>query len=133
MVEGRGRFGCQGPFFGAGVNDYFVSGGFLLSLRMCKRGFNDLLKVKPSSVLIICGCISSSTASLMCRSMYPVFTARSSVSCSFISWNWPMLCSATADLSVCASLMCLLYSFILTWMVYRSVQCTFCRIHMGCQ
>ena len=108
--------GGQGPFFGEGVNDYVVSDGFLLSLSMCKRGFHDLLRVRPSSVLMLCGCISSSMASLNSRSMYPVFAARSFVSCSFISCSWLMLCSATADLSVCASLMCLLCSLILTWM-----------------
>ena len=34
--------------------------------------------------------------------MYPVFE-ESFVSCSLIIWSWLMLCSATADLSVCAS------------------------------
>ena len=87
VVEGRSRFGCQGPFFGVGVNDYVVSHGFLLSLSMCKRGFHDLLGVRPSSLLMLCGCISSSMASLISRSMYPVFTARNFVSCSFIAWE----------------------------------------------
>ena len=35
--EGRGRFGCQGPFFGACVNDCAVSDGFLLSLFKERR------------------------------------------------------------------------------------------------
>ena len=39
-------------FHGAGVNDYIVSDGFLLSLSMCKRGFHDLLRVRPSSLLM---------------------------------------------------------------------------------
>ena len=43
MVDGRGRFGCQRQYFGAGVNDYVFSDGFLLSSSMCKRGFHDLL------------------------------------------------------------------------------------------
>ena len=78
VVEGRGRS------LGAGVNDCLVSDGFLLSLSMCKRGFHDLLKVRPSSLLMLCGCISSSVASLMSLSRDPVFAARSFVSCSFI-------------------------------------------------
>ena len=101
VVEDRGRF------LGAGVNEYIVPVGFLLSLSMCKRGFHDFLRVRPSSLLMLCGCISSSMASLMSHSMYPVFAARSFVSCSFISCSWLMLRSATVDLSVCASLMCL--------------------------
>ena len=72
--------------------------------------------VRPSSLLMSCGCISSSMASLISRSMYPVFAVRSFVSCSFISCSWLMVCTAAADLSVCASLMCPLCSFILTWM-----------------
>jgi hypothetical protein len=32
-----------------------------------------LLKVSPSSLFMLCGCISSSTASLMSWSIYPVF------------------------------------------------------------
>jgi hypothetical protein len=42
--------------------------------------------------------------------MYPVLAERSSVSCSLIMWSWLILCSATADLSVCASHICLLCS-----------------------
>ena len=53
VVEVRGRFGCQGPFYLSGVNDYLFSDGFLLSLRMCKRGFHDLLRVRTSSVLML--------------------------------------------------------------------------------
>ena len=44
--------GGQGPFFGAGVNDYLVPDSFLLSLSVCKRGFHDLLRVRPSSLLM---------------------------------------------------------------------------------
>ena len=40
VVEGRGRFGCQGPFSRSGVNDYLGSDGFLLSLSMCKFIFD---------------------------------------------------------------------------------------------
>ena len=76
VVEGRSRF------LPAGVNDYIVSDGFLLSLSMCKRGFHDLLTVRPSSVLMLFACIFSSVASLMSQSMYPVFAARGFVSCS---------------------------------------------------
>ena len=46
--------------------------------------------------------------------MYSVSTERSFVSCCFIIYSWLMLCSTTADLSVCASLMCLSGSLIVT-------------------
>ena len=46
---------------------------YTLSLKSRRRGFQALLKVRPSSLLMLCGCISSSIASLMSRSMYPVF------------------------------------------------------------
>jgi hypothetical protein len=42
-----------------GQNDC-VTGGCLLSVSLCRRGFQDLLKVRPSSLFILCGCISSS-------------------------------------------------------------------------
>jgi hypothetical protein len=38
----------------AGQN-YCVVGGCLLSLSLCRRGFQDLLKVRPSSLFILCG------------------------------------------------------------------------------
>ena len=97
-MECRGRFGCQGPFFRAGVNDCVVSDSFLLSLSMRKRGFNDLLKARLSSLLMLCGCISSSMASVMSRSIYPVFAwtdtlvgVASAIKCS-ISCNVPLIC-----------------------------------------
>ena len=40
-------------FHGAGVNDYLVSDVILLSLSMNKRVFHDLLKVRPSSLLML--------------------------------------------------------------------------------
>ena len=52
VVEGRGLLAVRGSFLGAGVNDYIVSDGFLLSLSMCKRGIHDLLRVRPSSLLM---------------------------------------------------------------------------------
>jgi hypothetical protein len=69
----------------AGQN-YCVLGGCLLSLSLCKRSFQDLLKVRPSSLFILCGCISSSIAPLMSRSMYPGLAERSFVSCNLIMW-----------------------------------------------
>jgi len=36
--------------------NYCVIGGCLLSLSLCIRGFQDLLKVRPSSLFILCGC-----------------------------------------------------------------------------
>jgi len=35
-----------------------------LFLRMCNRGFQDLLRVRPSSLFMLNGCISISMASL---------------------------------------------------------------------
>ena len=93
-----------------------VIGSCLLSLRLCRRGFQDLLKVRPSSLLMSYGCTSSSIASLMSQSMYPVLAERCFVSCSLIMCSWFMLCSATADLLGCASLIFLLCSSIRSWM-----------------
>ena len=80
-------------------SNYCVVGGCLLSLSLCRSGFQELLRGRPSSLLMLCGCISISIASLMSRSMYLVFAERSFVSCSLMMWSWLMLCSATADLS----------------------------------
>jgi len=77
-VEQNGWY--QGGHGMTGQN-YCVVDGCLLSLSLCRRGFQDLLKVRTSSLFILCGCISSSTASLMSRSMYPVLAERSLVSC----------------------------------------------------
>jgi hypothetical protein len=52
----------------------------------------------------------------MSRSMYPLLVERSFVSCSLIMWSWLTLCSATADLSCCASLIRLLCFLIWVWM-----------------
>jgi hypothetical protein len=107
-----GMWKCVRVGHGMASQSYCVVGGCLLSLSLCRRGFQDLLKVRPSSLLILCECISRSTASLMSQSMYPVLAERSFVSCSLMMWSWLMLCSATADLSGCASLICLLCSLI---------------------
>jgi hypothetical protein len=40
--------------------NYCVIGGCLLSFSLCRRGFQDLLKVRPSYLFIFCECISSS-------------------------------------------------------------------------
>jgi len=60
-------------------------------LSLCRMGFRDLLKVRPPSLLMLCGYISSSVASLLSRYMYPVLAERSFVSCSLIMWSWLML------------------------------------------
>jgi len=74
------------------------------------------LRVKVGiSLFALCGYISSSVGSQMSRSLYPVIAERSFVSCNLIIWSWLMLCSANADLSVCASRVCLLCSLILIW------------------
>ena len=100
---------------GWGKSNYCVSGGCLLSVSVCRRGIQDLLKGMPSSLFMLCGYISSSMASLMSRSTYPVLAVRSFVSCSLIIWTWLMVCPATADLSVCASRICLLCSLTPIW------------------
>jgi hypothetical protein len=74
-----------------------------------------LLKVRPSSLFIVCWCISCSIASLMSRSMYPVLAERSFVSCNLIMWSRLMLRSAAADLSSYASIIYLLCSLIRSW------------------
>jgi hypothetical protein len=94
----------------AGQN-YCIVDGCLLSLSLCRRGFQDLLKVRPSSLFILCGGISSSIASLMSRYMYPVLAERSFVSYSLIMCSWLMLCSVTADLPSCA----VLYVYCALW------------------
>jgi hypothetical protein len=86
-------------------------------LSLFRRGFQDLLNVSPSSPFMVCGCTSSSMDSLTGRSMYPGFAESS-----LIIWSWLMLCSATVDISVCASLVCLLCSLTLIWRDYRFVQ-----------
>jgi hypothetical protein len=48
--------------------------------------------------------------------MYPGLAERSFVSCSLIMLSWLILCSATADLSGCASLICILCYLIRSWM-----------------
>jgi hypothetical protein len=85
-----------------------------LSLSMHRRGFQNLLKV-GTSLFTLCGYLSSSMAPLMSRSLYPVSAERCFVSCNLIIWSWLMLCSANADLSVCASRVYLLCSMILIW------------------
>jgi hypothetical protein len=72
-------------------SNYCVLDGCLLSLSLCRRGFQDLLKVRPSSLLMLCGRIASAMASLMSRSMYVVLAERSFVSCSLIMWSWLIL------------------------------------------
>jgi len=72
-MEARGWCGQEiwllsGWSIGWQRSDYCVIGGCLLSLTLCRRGFQDLLKIRPSSLLMLCGCISSSVASLMSRS-----------------------------------------------------------------
>jgi len=73
------------------------------------RGVQDLFKISPSFLFMLCARISCSMASLMSQSLYLVFAERSFVSCSLIIWSWLMLCSATADFSVYASCVCLLW------------------------
>ena len=45
--HGRARKGNHGI-------DQYVSGGCLPTLSMCRRGFQDLLKVRPSSLFMLC-------------------------------------------------------------------------------
>ena len=43
----------------------------LFFLSLCSNGFQDLLRLNPPSLLMLFGCISSSMASMMRRSMWP--------------------------------------------------------------
>ena len=61
--------------------------GLSPSSSLCRMGFQDLLKISPSSLFKLCGCISRSMASLMNRSLYLVSAERSNVSCSLIIWS----------------------------------------------
>ena len=97
-----------------GRDQTIVLGSSFLSLSMRRRGFNDVLKV-GTSLFTLCGYISSPMAPLMSRSLYSVSAERCFVSCNLIIWSSLMLCFANADLSVCASRVCLLYSVILIW------------------
>jgi hypothetical protein len=62
-------------------------------------GFHELLNVNPSSLLILFVWSSSSMASLIRRSWYPVFWANTFVSWDLILRSKFMLCCAIADLS----------------------------------
>jgi hypothetical protein len=42
-----------------------VFSGCLLFLSLCSSGFQDLLRLKPPSLLMLLGCIAISMASLM--------------------------------------------------------------------
>jgi len=61
-----------------------ILGGRLLILSLCSSGFQNLLRLNPPSLLMLFGCISISMASLMRRSMYPVFVESSLVSCNLM-------------------------------------------------
>ena len=70
-----------------GSNLNYCVSGLSPSLSRCRRGFQDLLKICPSSPFKLSGCISRSMASLMSRSLYLVSAERSTVSCSLIIWS----------------------------------------------
>jgi len=62
---GRGQvYKCE-----CGWDHCGVIGGCLLFLSLCSSGFQDLLMLKPPSLLMLLGCICISMASLMRRSM----------------------------------------------------------------
>jgi hypothetical protein len=79
----------MGKYGGGGIRDAYQVAVRLLcvewlarfSLSVCRRGFQVLLRIRPSSLFILFGCISISMASLMSRSLYLVFAVRSLVSC----------------------------------------------------
>ena len=54
---------CQGEAWNGRSQNYCVLGGCLLSLSLCRRGFQDLLKVRPSSLLLL-------SAGRMARSVF---------------------------------------------------------------
>jgi hypothetical protein len=63
-----------------------MNGLVVIILFCCKwlspffKRVQNLLMVRPSSLLMLCRCISSSMASKMILSMYPFFTERNFVS-----------------------------------------------------
>jgi len=62
---GRGKvYKCE-----CGWDHCSVLGGCLLFLSLSSSGSQDLLRLKPPSLLMLLGCISISMASLMRRSM----------------------------------------------------------------
>jgi len=63
-------------WLGAGVNDNSVSDGLLLSLSVWQRGLQQLSNVRPSFLLMLCGCISSSKASLFTLFFVPLNSER---------------------------------------------------------
>ena len=63
---------CVGARMGWYRSNYCVSGDCPLSLSVCRRGFQDLLKVRPSTLFMLCGCISSSMTSLIFDSVLQV-------------------------------------------------------------
>ena len=72
MGAGRYTAGCgRGQVYKCecGWDHCGVIGGGLLSLSLCSSGFQDLLRFKHPSLLMLSGCISISMASLMRRSM----------------------------------------------------------------
>jgi len=61
MWAGRCTTGCgRGQVYKCecGLHHYSVLGGYLLFLSLCSSGFQDLLRLKPPSLLMLLGCIS---------------------------------------------------------------------------
>ena len=50
LVSERGRGAMRWQ-----ISNCCISGGCLLSLSPCRRGFQDLLKISPSSLFMLCG------------------------------------------------------------------------------
>ena len=64
VVEGGDIYRCE-----CGWDHCCVLGGCLIFLSLCSSGFQDFLRLNPSSLLMLFGCISISMASLMRRTM----------------------------------------------------------------
>jgi len=111
---GNNPYGGHGCVCEGGTARVGVSHAMVYVKILCFTWLSPFLK--PSPRLMLCGWFSSSIDSLIIRSKYQVLAERIFVPCSLIMWSWIMLCSATVDLSVCTSLMCLLYSLIWTWL-----------------
>jgi hypothetical protein len=77
---------------GGGIKDAcLVAVGLLCIVRLscfsssvCRRGFQAVLRIRPTSLFILFGCISISIASLRWRFVDPVLAERSLVSCNRI-------------------------------------------------
>jgi hypothetical protein len=87
-------------------------------------GFQELLSMSPSFLLILLGCSCTLVASIMRRSKFPELVERISASCNSVVWSYFKLCSSKVNLSDCVRCVLRWCSFILVpvdlpvWPIY---------------